>query len=229
MIGGFFQLGYDQTILEYWGLAVGAKLPSPIGSERIAGWYQYNIKTEGDLASSHTAYIIVSLGKHRNEMWGRKKRRAPAKRDDSGRKGDRLERLRGIKGVKVEEEAEYVRITAEEIAIHFASGSAQLPPEAIATLKEIADFVRAYPDHPVRIEGHTDADPIVGQLKTTFVDNKDLSHARAEAVKDYFVNKEQLPEKLFKARGYGSTRPVAPNDTPANKRKNRRVVITIRK
>jgi flagellar motor protein MotB len=137
--------------------------------------------------------------------------------------------LRELEGVEVEEEEEYVRITAQELALHFESGSVELPVESIRILRGIADFLKSYPGRPVRIEGHTDADPLGGRLRRKYPDNQALSQARADKVKKYFIAVENLPEGLFTSVGLGSSQPVVPNDTVANKRRNRRFVIEIRK
>ena len=140
-----------------------------------------------------------------------------------------ISKLKEIHGIKVEEEREYIRITASDVAIHFASGSAEVPSDAVPVLKEIAAFLRNYPDHPVVIEGHTDNDPITGKLKARFPDNIALSEARCKAVKEYFVGTEKLSERLFKTKGYGETVPIVPNDTKENKYKNRRVLVLVKK
>jgi len=219
--GVFGQLGFDERTFEYWGLAAGIRksLPKKYGS--VTAFYQYNIKTEGDLASSHTFYLFWSFGKNRKDSLEKNINDTviPAP----------IDRLRKIRGVNVEEEKEYIRITASQVAVNFASGSAELPQDAVPVLREITAFLRQFPEHPVVIEGHTDNDPITGKLKEKFSDNKTLSQARCQAVKDFFVKTEELPEKSFTAIGYGDTRPIAPNDTMENKRKNRRVLVIVKK
>ncbi len=140
-----------------------------------------------------------------------------------------LEALKKIQGLKIQEEKEFIKITAGERAVHFASGSADLPVEGIVVLKKIARFLKAYPNHPVIIEGHTDNVPISPRLRSKFPDNKALSEARAKAVRDYFVLVEGLPARLFTYKGYGAERPIASNDTEEGRAKNRRVEIIIRK
>jgi len=220
MAGLYFQLGFDERGAEYWGLAGGARMPLTEG-QNISMFYQYNIKTEGDWASSHTVYLLMNIGKHRDSQGAR----------EGGALGERpeLADLKRILGIRVEDDKESYKIVAEEVAIHFESGSAQMTPEAIKALQGIARFVRAYPDHPVRIEGHTDNDPISGKLKEKYPDNLSLSKARAEQVKNYLVTTENIPGKSFTTVGFGDTRPLVPNDTKENKYKNRRVIIVVRK
>lgn len=72
-----------------------------------------------------------------------------------------------------------------------------------------------YPEIEVEISGHTDN---VGKKSS----NIKLSQKRAESVKAWLVSKGVDPKRIT-AKGYGPDQPVAPNDTPDNKRKNRRI------
>ncbi len=71
----------------------------------------------------------------------------------------------------------------------------------------------------MEISGHTDSDG-------SEMYNLRLSQARAQAVVDYLVSRGISPSRLI-AKGYGESRPVAPNDTPENKQKNRRTELKI--
>lgn len=64
----YLQLGFDQDVIEYWGLAGGVNVPSINGGRDFSVLYQYNMKTEATEASSHTFYTRVELGKHREEV-----------------------------------------------------------------------------------------------------------------------------------------------------------------
>lgn len=72
----------------------------------------------------------------------------------------------------------------------------------------------------IRVDGHTDADGSDAY-------NRDLSVRRAEAVRAWFETHD-VPPGVINVTGWGETRPVAPNDTPENKAKNRRVEITLK-
>ena len=63
-------------------------------------------------------------------------------------------------------------------------------------------------------------------LKARFPSNLELSSARADAVARYLVSKG-VPQNTVSAQGFGDARPVAGNDTPQGKAKNRRVEIVI--
>jgi len=244
LIGGYLLLGFGEQAIEYWGLAGGVKVSLSKKTTTVTTLYQYNVKTEGEHASTHTFYLVAEIGKKRQNKIAPKMIEPQVEKRDTAQQADgirlendrkeredslKLSKLREIEGLKIEEEEKYVRITAEELAIHFASGSAELPQNGREVLKKIAEFLTAYPDHPVDIEGHTDSDPITGSLKSKYPDNMALSEARAENVKRYFIEDEHLPESLFAAQGFGDSRPVAPNTTKENKRRNRRVVIIVKK
>ena len=102
----------------------------------------------------------------------------------------------------------------------FDQGSSTLRPEAIRELDRAAAFIRRYNPIKVRIEGHTD--------NTGDEDlNLELSEGRAQSVSDYLVNQGGFDENLFIIAGYGESRPIASNDTPEGKRKNRRFEVVI--
>jgi flagellar motor protein MotB len=223
MLPLYLQMGFGRNVIDYWGLAGGVCVPLADDGRNFSAFYQYNMKTEGVLASAHTVYVMMNFGKHREK--------SPPPSASAPRNADRsneLDSLRQVEGITVEEGRESVKITAAEVAVHFVSGSSELPPEAVKALGEIARFLRKYPNHPVNIEGHTDSDPIVGQLKERYPDNKALSKARAEKVKEYFTKTEKLPEPMFTTVGWGESKPIASNETKEGKYKNRRVVIIVK-
>ncbi|HSN13012.1 MAG TPA: OmpA family protein [Anaeromyxobacteraceae bacterium] len=103
--------------------------------------------------------------------------------------------------------------------ILFDVGSADLKTEAVTQITKMGDIIAKYADDRVRIEGHTDA---TGSDKT----NQELSVRRAEAVRTILVGRGVKEEQLT-AEGFGKNKPIAPNDTPANRAKNRRVEVHI--
>ena len=107
-----------------------------------------------------------------------------------------------------------------EQAIYFSSGSAALNTSTRKVLDRLAKFAKKCGQRTVIIKAHTDD---VGDEAA----NQQLSERRAEAVKNYMIAKGVDPI-LLQAVGYGSIQPVAPNDTPENKAKNRRVELEIR-
>lgn len=113
----------------------------------------------------------------------------------------------------------------------FAFDSASLQPKAQEALRQVAEFIREKAKGEVRIEGHTDA-------KGSDSYNRKLSERRAKAVLDWLQIKEGfkgLKGVRFTSKGYGESRPVAPNanadgtDHLEGRQKNRRVEIVVRK
>ncbi|MBP0593966.1 DotU family type VI secretion system protein [Paraburkholderia sp. LEh10] len=104
----------------------------------------------------------------------------------------------------------------------FASGSAELASEYLGLIQRIGDALRDVPGNVV-VAGHTDNQRLVS---ARFPSNWHLSQARADVVKDMLAARAGSPGR-FTAEGRGDTEPIAPNDTPANRARNRRVDITI--
>ena len=103
----------------------------------------------------------------------------------------------------------------------FASGSTTINKSAEATLARIADVLRQdYGAKAVRVEGHTDTDPI-SKTKNLYADNRDLSLKRAYAVTKFLEGKGVQPERL-ETVGHGQYKPRA-----QTKKDNRRVEIVV--
>lgn len=100
--------------------------------------------------------------------------------------------------------------------INFDVNKDVVKPESYGTLKDIAAVLNEVPDVKVKIVGHTDADGVDAA-------NLDLSKRRAASVKNELVKSFNVKGDRLVTDGMGETKPVAPNDTPANKAMNRRV------
>ena len=111
--------------------------------------------------------------------------------------------------------------------IVFPSGSANILPQGMEVLDKLAEALKNG-DQIIRIEGHTDDTPISEKLKAKYPSNWELSAARAAAVARYFENKHHVDPKRLESLGFSMYRPVAPNDTPENKGRNRRVEIVLK-
>ncbi len=112
--------------------------------------------------------------------------------------------------------------------LYFESGSATLSPDGVARLAEVAQTINSqYPDRKIRVEGHTDSNPIGPSLKTTYPSNWELSGSRAAAVVRHFQWTHGMDPVRFEVVGYGHYRPVAPNSTAEGRRQNRRVRIAV--
>jgi chemotaxis protein MotB len=138
-----------------------------------------------------------------------------------------LERLaRSIGGgAVVRDTAEGPMIQLPE-TILFDSGLAKLKTKGEAALEKIARYLKSNPAAMVRIDGHTDNDPIV-KSKHLWKSNHHLSAGRALSVLHYLVNKGHIEEKRIYIAGYGPNRPISSNKDKAGKMQNRRVEFLI--
>jgi chemotaxis protein MotB len=105
----------------------------------------------------------------------------------------------------------------------FNIGRAEINPESVSVLKQIGNSFKNF-EGGVMVEGHTDNLPIDTER---FPSNWELSTARAVSVVRYLTEEVGVDPMVLSAVGYGDTKPRVPNDTPENRRKNRRVKIIL--
>lgn len=122
-----------------------------------------------------------------------------------------------------------VELTRDGIVIHlseavlFPPGDAQLRPEGLKVLDQLAGILAQLPNE-VRVEGHTDN---VQPPEISAADNWELSAKRAVVTVRYLTTIKDLPPERFSAVGYGQYRPRGDNNTLDGRRKNRRVDFVI--
>ncbi len=109
-------------------------------------------------------------------------------------------------------------------SILFDSGKTTVKEGVKDSLSKIATALNNFPENNIQIEGHTDDVPI---HTAKYPSNWELSAARALSVLRFFVDKTEVDPRILSAVGYGEYHPLVPNDTPENKRLNRRVDIVI--
>ena len=104
--------------------------------------------------------------------------------------------------------------------VQFAHDAATILPVSLQLLDEVVGVLRDTPEiRKVRIEGHTD-----GRGKPAY--NRRLSQRRAESVLRHLAA-AGIEVSRLRAKGFGADRPLAPNDTVANRAKNRRVEFVV--
>jgi flagellar motor protein MotB len=103
--------------------------------------------------------------------------------------------------------------------IYFETGKAVLRPESFDALDQVFRFLQNNPRIRLEISGHTDN---TGSLRV----NQRLSRDRAKAVVDWLVQKG-IPTDRLVYEGYADSQPVAPNNTPEGREKNRRVEFKV--
>ena len=109
-------------------------------------------------------------------------------------------------------------------ALLFDTGKAELKEDSYAFMQKIGSVLETYKDSIIEIEGHTDNVPI---HNSKYESNRYLSTARATNVFEYLMEHSNLVDANMKVAGYGESHPVASNDTPEGRARNRRVVIKI--
>ncbi|GAA5646398.1 MULTISPECIES: flagellar motor protein MotB [Vibrio] len=105
----------------------------------------------------------------------------------------------------------------------FPEGSAFLQPKFRPLIRQVAELVKDVPGI-VRISGHTDNQPIDSEL---YRSNWDLSSQRAVSVAQEMEKVHGFPHQRLRVRGMADTQPLGPNDTEAQRARNRRVEISI--
>jgi len=113
-----------------------------------------------------------------------------------------------------------VPIATQHRSIYFDTNSANMSLDSRAVVDEIAEFMRAYENTVVDIEGNTDS---TGSREH----NMELSRERAEAVKHYLMEKHGYPASRMRTAGNGPDKPMDTNATPEGREKNRRTDIKV--
>jgi OOP family OmpA-OmpF porin len=121
-------------------------------------------------------------------------------------------------GARCAECGKTVRIDRLE-GVHFDFDKYRIKPAGEKVLNEDVALMNRDPSLDISIEGHCD---IVGGDAY----NQRLSEKRADAVYQYFL-KNGVSAQRMRTVGYGRTKPLVPNDTPANRARNRRVEIHV--
>lgn len=132
---------------------------------------------------------------------------------------------------EVASEALNISYDTEQVVIRFAedatfrSGDAAIKREMIPIIERVVD-VLANCSGDVMVSGYTDDRPIIS---SRYRSNWDLSAARAVSVVHELVLNRQVPAERVTAVGRAETNPLAPNNSPENRARNRRVEIAIQK
>ncbi|MEZ0007666.1 outer membrane protein OmpA-like peptidoglycan-associated protein [Flavobacterium sp. 28YEA47A] len=124
-----------------------------------------------------------------------------------------------LPGAEVERVGEGIKLTLNENAVRFDTNKSTLTAAAKANLDKLVSVFNSYPDTNIQIYGYTDSTgPAEYNLK--------LSGERAASVKSYLVSKG-INSSRFNTTGLGIADPIASNDTPDGRSKNRRVEFAI--
>jgi chemotaxis protein MotB len=112
-------------------------------------------------------------------------------------------------------------------AVFFNSGQVTLKKKAESSLARVGNAIKAvFPNGTIRVEGHTDSDPI-RKTRHLYASNWELSAMRAASVLRFLTSKCNLSPDRLHIAGFGEYQPVASNNTKEGKKQNRRVEIVI--
>jgi chemotaxis protein MotB len=138
-------------------------------------------------------------------------------------------RLRMALKEEIEKGSVSIRTEGMKVIVHimenasFASGYADVRPEFLPVLEEIAALIDNNSGE-ITVSGHTDNVPI---SNNRFRSNWELSTSRAVSVTHELLKRANIDADRVIVTGHADTRPRAPNDTPENRTKNRRVDVSI--
>ncbi|MCA9511560.1 MAG: OmpA family protein [Myxococcales bacterium] len=127
--------------------------------------------------------------------------------------------------IQIRQLAEGLEVNVAE-DILFPSGSAALSTGGRTVLRKVATELAKLP-HEIEVDGHTDDVPIRGTLAARYPSNWELASARASSVVRLFQEAGIAGTRLI-AVSHAEFKPVAPNDSPANRALNRRIEIRLR-
>jgi chemotaxis protein MotB len=126
--------------------------------------------------------------------------------------------------IEIERLREGLRLNVTD-AILFDSGSARLKPAGQEVLGRVAVRLREL-SHEVEVQGHTDNVPIQGALARRYPSNWELAAARATGVVRWLEEQGVDPARLTGV-SFGANHPIAPNDSPEGRARNRRIEIRL--
>jgi len=138
---------------------------------------------------------------------------------------DYLDKCPDVKGIPENKGCPEVKQEVKEIfrkalqGIQFETGKDIIRPVSFPILNNVVTIMKENKEYNLIINGHTDN---VGKPESNMI----LSQKRADAVKAYLVNKG-IDASRMKAFGFGETKPVENNNTPAGRAKNRRVEFVV--
>ena len=191
-----------------------------------------------EIASGQTAgqdslitSLQVEVSALRRELWETQLRAGVAEADRSAAetvlsaKQQREAAIAALRSTFDPEEAEILLTPAGGATLRVfgfacAVGSSEIQAGHSALLGKVAEVIQVFPEAPLRVEGHTDN---TGSRQA----NLRLSRRRAEAVARLLEQKMGLAEGAIASDGFGPDRPLALNDTPEGRKRNRRIDVVL--
>jgi outer membrane protein OmpA-like peptidoglycan-associated protein len=170
--------------------------------------------SEAEQARAAAAIEATRAAKAKQEA---ERARLAAQEEAARAKAEAEQLMRELSELRAQQTERGIVLTIGDVL--FATGKAELSPDANKSVSRLAEFLKKYSTRNVLIEGHTDS---VG--KDDY--NLALSQKRADSVRDKLLAEGIEPDRITTV-GYGKKYPVASNDTSAGKAQNRRVEVII--
>ena len=180
------------------------------GGEKIKGGRLYRAASKSDESTLEVANDIENQDNQENYVYFNRLETELHEQVEDG-------------SVQLESKGQEIIITVEEQSL-FASGSGRLQPQFIPLMQKIAKSTNSIPGS-IKITGHTDSSKMSNEI---FSSNWELSSRRALAVANVMFETEGFDSTRVIVQSAGANMPKYPNDSPANRKKNRRVEITIK-
>ncbi|MBK8205853.1 MAG: OmpA family protein [Planctomycetes bacterium] len=203
--------------------------------ETTRGMYETEAEANAALAAEN-ARLEASLNKEKSDKAALQKSLEEIQKAAANQpaidKDAMLEELKKIWGGNMGE-WETVRsggaigVRLDDSGVLFTSGSWTLTDNTKKTLTKLAGIMKDKMSNPnmfVRIDGHTDSDPIKSLKGKGIADNTHLSSMRAMAVRDFLATQGIPKERIFVA-GFGENWPIATGSSSRDKQRNRRVEV----
>ena len=188
-----------------------------VGSE------EYNLQLSQQRSESVVNTLVDKFGIDRSRLsakgYGKAKPIATNVTNVGKQKNRRIDAIIDC-AINVKEIASPPQWLSINLNIEFATDSAEISPSYYGDINTVGEYMKKYPTTTAIIEGHTDN---VGN----FDQNMKLSQQRAENVVNYLVENFGIERTRLSAKGYGSTRRVAYNNTPEGRQLNRRINAVI--
>ena len=202
-------------------LVVDDQVKAPKWLDKLSGFFSFfklpgaELSTNGDtLTLSGTA---VSLKEPLIEFLGSEVK-IKALDVASNVKSANASALSALDNLSVNSDVQSILNALNMQIINFASGSSKVPEQNQEILKKAAALL-LNKNEKFEVSGHADntGDEVL---------NVKLSTQRAQSVREFLL-KQQVPEDIVVAKGYGSSMPIASNDTETGRLKNRRIEFRI--
>jgi outer membrane protein OmpA-like peptidoglycan-associated protein len=134
------------------------------------------------------------------------------------------QRLKDVEELFTRDQARVLRqgedVIIRLVGLNFAVGSAEIPANGNELMVSLQTALRLFPGAGITVAGHTDS---FGSDAANF----DLSKRRAESVRRHLLANTRIAAARIAAVGYGETQPVASNQTPEGRARNRRIDVVI--